>query len=366
MTYVTVNANKEAFAVQGRYIRSTGIERSYHRIYLGQYSQSLVHNNFFVRYDPAYNFSKLMHRYDEPNRAVPIYQPEENVNKEAILDIYELNVIAGIVHSAYLRFLSELKPEWNKYPIDQELPPKLIDWNVVITLRTPRVLGTFGTPKLFYRSEVINRINQGEIGQITFVDQAYSDGKVDILPIIYMKSEKLPYSFPFTIGIHKSLQETFIHLTISKEYQFAIYSTLSEAMMTKLIPLDGNVTEKWLTKIFKDSGLGPILSGKTAKDTSILKVSQKPSTLYSTIDTLVPIMNLSMLYRNKLISENGRNITNIPIPEEDFRDIVVRGTKVLGSDNMINVAIACINLYNIMKKPDQRLLTFATLVDENN
>lgn len=363
MAYATiVNGDKEAFATQGRYIRSTGVERAYHRI--TKEPIHLVYNNFFIRYDPAYSFEKIVHTYDSPNRVFPIYEPLVDDELEEILNISELNIISGILQSAYLKLLSNFITEWNGYPLDEELPPELVDWSVVVTLKNPHILSTLtNTYEPMKRITAINAINEGNKGTITFIDQAYAKGEITISPRFNMvRSEYSLYSSRrrFVIDIY---EKGFI-CPISNTYQLAVYSVLAEAMMTKWT-LSGK-NESQILRRFNDCGLGPILSGGTIKNIKDFTVILPPrqGEVISNIDTLVPVMNLFMLYRSNLVSKERRVVTKEAIDEKDFDEIIAYGIKYLGSDNMITIAVACVNVYNIMKKPDQRLLTFATLIDK--
>lgn len=343
LEYVYIDRNRSTwYERQGREIRLSNKLRYYHN----KEEIPFVYNNFYVYYDPVYSFN------DKP---LPFSLFDKMISNR------ELCVIAGIVHSTFLMFLSN-QQKWIGYPTREELPISLVDWKSVIKLKRPHILSVASLYTKEKMAEIIIEIGRDkrqQVGEVTSVDQALSNVPITVSPVEqlvypyhrigapYINKKEINQKYPLVVNNLKDI--SFREPNYFSKIQHYLYSILNESMLS----YDNE-------KSFIAAGLSPLFEGGRARDVEEIGLGLQPGIMEGTLECLIPLTNLDIFYKGDLIV-NGK-IRDNGIDEKDFRDIVEYGIGKIGSDNMIDIAVACVELYERMKIPDQRLLTFAEIV----
>lgn len=349
--YITIdNSDIQAYQQQGEWIRTHQKDRYYY-VCKDWYEDQpkLVHNNFNLALDPVYDFKQQYRRH----RNVTSFYYFDDITQEdrqQAMQITDLSILTGIVHSAFLKYLDDIDNEiYNTYITSLELPPELIDWKSIILLKYPRVLMDSYFRSTFTRCETIEKIKKlVKRKNIKFLDQVYSESKITSLPTFTMVVELLH---------NNKLSYSIDNIVNNKTY----LSTQYDKLFTAMTSIVTNGDKKKVEKKFRNCGLLPLIYKKEKKRSRYLEFSYHCGDAshchvsFYYISSIVTFMTVYVLYcghmSRSIILDNG--VTDIPIIE----DVVKFGNKVIGSEKMIALANVCLEMNKVY--PDERLVAFA-------
>lgn len=407
---------QQAYSRQGRYIRQTGVFRPYHTQI--PYVCDGFYNNFFVSFDPIYNFSTIEISDDEVDMSEYYIDPLDEETRDKLINADEMNIIAGIVHSTYLKLISHREyKEKLILPISYEMPVSMVDWNTVVTLVAPMLLSS--VQRGDSRRRVLMQLDVARKGlsegfpsfspspRARF--QAYADKQItepfvlisSSQPMIGQTYKLLTFSDNVIYDIEKVNREKInnentIYIShpprkISKykipiSYINDIYSVILPNYLTWNVKTTGIEENRWekLSSItdeqaslyvFLAVGLGPLLGNIKKYESMLSNLIDEDTTLFSStitiptnenksylmnFDSSIPIITLNLIYRGNLDRASKRDF----VQEDEFSDIVVYMIKNVGSDATIAIGEACVKLYLELRDCTERLVNFANIVDK--
>lgn len=369
---VPQDKRKQAYLRQGRWVRSTGSLRPY----LNNEDKYVLHGNFFVGRDPVYDHTAWVSYYDCDMPTRRWSEPITAEQRDRALAIDSLSVLAGIVHSSYLRSRDTSSR-------DNEIPWTCVPWQDVISFLPNSLLLAEGEEWAVHRRQTMLQSNRDlalsdiekRANQVShdYYEYALADMIPPSQPRVF--SEKYAgFNRHKSSGIHFSPQphQDKVLLNIGLSHVLQFYDKMSEAMSkssyTSKLKGEGARKLDVLRKRLVLSGLSPVLEGGTPQDIgkySHLEASYgSKAVVVVTPPTIVTIMNLNALYRSQWFRKDSDiYINNATIPTEDFPAVVQYFSETLGSAALNRAAVMLMEYYEELphNKKDERLILFSQL-----
>lgn len=125
---------REALVALGHFIRDRGTSMPYHHTKQGySFRRLTVHADFYLTDDPAMDFSVEHSNYDNMGSRKSIWsEPITPEEKQLALEIEDVSVLTGILHSAYL--LSQSSKKYSYYYDYEEVNWNYVNWRHVTSL----------------------------------------------------------------------------------------------------------------------------------------------------------------------------------------------------------------------------------------
>lgn len=365
-TFEDDNDAKKWYEIVGYSIRDEGIplgfirhtEQGYIPINTIMTDSGPVYNNFTLVLDPVYNFDLVGRALD----LTPIYKrPYTQEMKEMCLKLDFLNILTGIMNSAYLKHLL-VNPQ---SPMPEEIDWTLVSWKYIgmfvkLYFGLSYLIHLFDTQHFnpLDRLFVINMLGRCnlEFVESSIVHNFYPPTTLQQIPYVLGRDRS---KLSFTINSAKfSIKDG--SLTTNINSPLKLYSILNHSAvqyMTNLPSHNTSATKLQLSNTINKCGLLPLTTRKLGiYQEKFIKNILLTDTMVWRSEALVPAVNYMIIYQgafNEKISS---------IPSENFSSVIQYGLATVGSEAMEDIAALLSKWHKISN--DKKALQFATLVRE--